>query len=253
MAGGGTKLPRSSPCSSSSASQAASATSVLRPGSILTCRALTSSSSTPRASSTYLIGFQYGPVASITTCVTPSAASQSANRSKSALKVGNARTSCRRAPPPGPGVRTQATTSSLATSNPAQRSTSRSTTAPPSPPVLAPQGPAGPTDQRRCKSCSQPQIALPGRPEELVLHSGLLHQGTTSSARPRPILIRRGARRAWEPVRRIAGWVVLCGGLEGDRVAEGLKLLDELGLVPVVVVAAGEVVTAEVVVVAVAC
>src|SRR5215216_4896087 len=71
MAGGGTKLPRSSPHSSSSHNQAASPTSVLRPGRILTWRALTSSSWNPRSSSTYQIGFQYWPVASITTWVTP--------------------------------------------------------------------------------------------------------------------------------------------------------------------------------------
>src|SRR5215203_5556029 len=47
MAAGGTKLPRSSPCSNSSASQAASQTSVLRPGRSLTCRALTNSSWKP--------------------------------------------------------------------------------------------------------------------------------------------------------------------------------------------------------------
>src|SRR5215217_7994300 len=71
MAGGGTKLPRSSPHSSSSHNQAASPTSVLRPGRILTWRALTNSSWNPRSSSTYQIGFQYWPVASITTWVTP--------------------------------------------------------------------------------------------------------------------------------------------------------------------------------------
>src|SRR6266511_3520846 len=64
MTGGGTKLPRSSPCSNSSHSHAASPTSVLRPGRIFTCRALTSSSSNPRSSSTYQTGFQYCPVAS---------------------------------------------------------------------------------------------------------------------------------------------------------------------------------------------
>src|SRR5215213_7320087 len=58
MAGGGTKLPRSSPHSSSSHNQASSPTSVLRPGRILTWRALTSSSWNPRSSSTYQIGFQ---------------------------------------------------------------------------------------------------------------------------------------------------------------------------------------------------
>src|SRR6266511_512047 len=77
MTGGGTKLPRSSPCSNSSHSHAASPTSVLRPGRIFTCRALTSSSSNPRSSSTYQTGFQYCPVASITTWVTPWSPSQS--------------------------------------------------------------------------------------------------------------------------------------------------------------------------------
>jgi hypothetical protein len=43
---------------------------VLRPGRILTWRALTNSSSKPVSSSTYQTGFQYWPVASITTCVT---------------------------------------------------------------------------------------------------------------------------------------------------------------------------------------
>ena len=55
---GGTKPPRNSPCSNSSASQAASQTLVSRPGKILTCRALTNSSSSPRSSSTYQIGLQ---------------------------------------------------------------------------------------------------------------------------------------------------------------------------------------------------
>src|SRR5512132_1224451 len=47
MAAGGTKLPRSSPHSSSSHSQAASPTSVVRPGRSLTWRALTNSSWKP--------------------------------------------------------------------------------------------------------------------------------------------------------------------------------------------------------------
>jgi hypothetical protein len=61
---------------------------VLRPGRILTWRALTSSSSNPRSSSTYQIGFQYWPVASITTWVMPSACSQSARVSKPEVNVG---------------------------------------------------------------------------------------------------------------------------------------------------------------------
>ena len=66
------------------------------------------------------MGFQYWPVASITTSVTASAASQSASASSPEVKVGNVRTSWSRPPCPS-GTRTQATTSSLATSNPAQR------------------------------------------------------------------------------------------------------------------------------------
>src|SRR6266540_2539358 len=127
MAGGGTKLPRSRPCSNSSASQAASPTSVLRPGRILTWWALTSSSSSPRSSSTYQTGFQYCPVASITTWVTPSAASQSASASRPAVNVAKVRTSWRRPRLWGAGTRTQATTSSLPTSSPLQRSTTSST------------------------------------------------------------------------------------------------------------------------------
>ena len=61
---------------------------VLRPGRILTWRALTSSSSKPRSSSTCHTGFQYWPVASITTWVTASAASQSASASNPEVKVG---------------------------------------------------------------------------------------------------------------------------------------------------------------------
>ena len=80
-----------------------------------------------RSSSTYHTGFQYEPVASIATSVTPSAANQSAIASSPEVKDGNVRVSLRRPPPPGPGVRTQATTSSLPMSIPAHRSDSRST------------------------------------------------------------------------------------------------------------------------------
>jgi hypothetical protein len=66
------------------------------------------------------MGFQYWPVASITTWVTPSAASHPASASSPEVKVWNVRTSWSRPPCPS-GTRTQATTSSLATSNPAQR------------------------------------------------------------------------------------------------------------------------------------
>jgi hypothetical protein len=93
---------------------------VLRPGRIFTWRALTNSSSNPCSSSTYQHGFQYWPVASITTWVTPSAASHSASASRPDVKVGKVRTSSRRPPRPS-GARTQATSSSLPTSSPAQR------------------------------------------------------------------------------------------------------------------------------------
>jgi hypothetical protein len=66
------------------------------------------------------MGFQYWPVASITTWVTPSAASHPASASSPEVKVWKVRTSWSRPPCPS-GTRTQATTSSLATSNPAQR------------------------------------------------------------------------------------------------------------------------------------
>jgi hypothetical protein len=83
-------------------------------------------SSKPASSSTYQMGFQYWPVASITTWVTPSPASHPANASSPEVKVWKVRTSWARPPRPS-GTRTQATTSSLATSNPAQRTTSSST------------------------------------------------------------------------------------------------------------------------------
>jgi hypothetical protein len=73
-----------------------------------------------RSSRTYQTGFQDWPVASIATWMTPSAASHPANASSPEVKVGKVRTSWPRPPWPS-GTRTQATTSSLATSNPAQR------------------------------------------------------------------------------------------------------------------------------------
>jgi hypothetical protein len=59
---GGTKLARMRPCASRSASQVASFTSVLRPGTFLTCIALASTSSNASAR-TAQTGFQYTPVA----------------------------------------------------------------------------------------------------------------------------------------------------------------------------------------------
>jgi hypothetical protein len=49
---------------------------------------LTNSSWNPRSSSTYQQGFQYWPVASITTFLTPSACSQSASASRLEVNVG---------------------------------------------------------------------------------------------------------------------------------------------------------------------
>src|SRR3954465_1462780 len=68
---GGTKLGRIRPCARRSASQVASFTSVLRPGTALTWAALARASARSFSShSTAQTGFQYTPVASITTCVT---------------------------------------------------------------------------------------------------------------------------------------------------------------------------------------
>ena len=75
---GGTKLARSSPASASRHSHCASVTSVLRPGTCLTCLALTSVHEN-RSSRIAQTGFPYTPVASIATSVTPCASSQSAS------------------------------------------------------------------------------------------------------------------------------------------------------------------------------
>src|SRR5258706_1079775 len=69
-----------------------SSTSDLRPETFLTWRALTSSTAKPRASSSSNTGIQYTPVDSIATVSTPHALSQSAMRSRSAVKLGNSRT-----------------------------------------------------------------------------------------------------------------------------------------------------------------
>jgi hypothetical protein len=112
MAGGGTKLPRSSPHSSSSASQAASATSVLRPGRSLPWRAPAQQQRKPALLQHLPDRLPVVAGGSSTTRVTPSAVSQSASASSSALKVANVRIACRRWPPaPASGVRTHATTS----------------------------------------------------------------------------------------------------------------------------------------------
>jgi hypothetical protein len=88
-----------------------------------TACALTSINSSPAAASrTCQIGFQYTPVASIATWVTPSPTSQSRSSRNEAVNVRNRRTVETRSPS-APGVRTQAITVFLCTSNPAHRET----------------------------------------------------------------------------------------------------------------------------------
>src|SRR5258708_35681992 len=117
MAEGGTKLDRISPCANRSAIQVASFTSVLRPGTFLMCAALASTNS-KSSSKICHTGFQYTPVASIATCVQLQELSHSAKLNNPLVVVRKLRTSC------CTGVdtqRTQATTTSLCTSRPAQR------------------------------------------------------------------------------------------------------------------------------------
>src|SRR4051794_14898432 len=182
MTGGGTKLPRSSPCSSSSASHSASSTSLLRPGTIFTCRTLTSFSSNGRSSSTYQTGFQYEPVASITTSVTPSMANQSAIASRSPVNDAKVRVCLRRPRPCGWGVRTHATTSRLPTSIAAQRSTRRSIGL--LLVLLQRVEPVGPADQRFCATCTRQQFEVPGSPLAQSVRRVRAHQVRTSSTGP---------------------------------------------------------------------
>jgi hypothetical protein len=87
MSSGGRKLPRSSPTSNNRASHCESLTSVLRPGTALTCAALTTSMlrpSPPTSRNAAYTGHQYGPVDSIATRVTPHSASHDPIASRSA-------------------------------------------------------------------------------------------------------------------------------------------------------------------------
>jgi hypothetical protein len=146
--GGGTKLGRNSPHSHSCANHSESATSVLRPGMFFTACALTSSNShPPTASRTCQTGFQYTPVASIATWVTPSATSHSRSCRSESVNVANRRTVEAR-PPFEFGVRTHAITVFLCTSNPAHRETITSTAAPPCGRVLLTGPPQEPGDDR---------------------------------------------------------------------------------------------------------
>src|SRR5689334_25292550 len=103
----------------SSAIQAASLTSVLRPGTFLTCAALARTSSSSPSDSTCHTGFQYTPVASIATCVQPFSESQSDNANKPEVVVANVLTSVTSLF--SVASRTEATTDFLWTSSPAQR------------------------------------------------------------------------------------------------------------------------------------
>ena len=94
---GGTKLARNSPCCSRSASHSLSATSVLRPGTALTCCALTSSSS-QCPSKTWCTGFQYTPVDSMAAWVQPAARSQSRSVVNASVVVPKVRTTLVRRP-----------------------------------------------------------------------------------------------------------------------------------------------------------
>lgn len=89
----------------------------------LTCSGLTTNSGhpPPATSSTLKTGFQYTPVASIATAVTPAMASQAASCSRSAVIVPNCRTSSTASPVTGSERSTQATTVFVCTSNPAQQ------------------------------------------------------------------------------------------------------------------------------------
>jgi len=160
----------------------ASATSVLRPGTIFTCLAFTNFRSNARSSSPYQIGFHYGPVASITTSVTPFASSQPAGSFTLDVNVAKTLSSPSRPWPEDRGVRTQATTSSLPTSNPAQRSTTTSTRHP-SPETVrrAWQGQPIIEPVRRARSNTSSRREGLRRQSLTRAH---WHQGEPSSARP---------------------------------------------------------------------
>src|SRR5262245_22138288 len=118
IAGGGTKLDWIRPCANRSASQVASFTSLLRPGTFFTCAAFARISAN-RPSRMCQTGFQYTPVASIATCVHPALSNHSASANNPCVVVGKRRTS--RSALRLLIRRRQATTSTLCTSRPAHR------------------------------------------------------------------------------------------------------------------------------------
>ena len=165
-------------------STAASRTSVLRPGTALMCCGFTSFTSNPASSSTSHTGFQYTPVASIATAVTPSATSQPASSPSDASNVKNVRTSLRR-DRPAPGVRTQAVTDRLCTSSagtPLDQHLHRP------PPSTDMDGPARAESRPRCISCSKQQSRTRITPHAMVL-PGLrapIPNGVTTDPPPTP-------------------------------------------------------------------
>ena len=91
MRAGGMNEARSKPARASVASHCASAMSVLRPGTALTWRALTTHAMMPTASSAANGLFQYTPVLSITTTSGPICSAHSASARRSRLKAPKSR------------------------------------------------------------------------------------------------------------------------------------------------------------------
>src|SRR5262245_37899018 len=113
------RLPLKSPCRKSVAIHSASFMSVLRPGTCLTCWALTRSTWVITPSSRLWTGFQYTPVLSRATCRQPLAWSQVNNSSTCVVVVPNCRCSFATRPE-APVVSKQAVTNFLWTSSPQQ-------------------------------------------------------------------------------------------------------------------------------------
>ena len=126
ISGGGTKLGRTNPCCTSWQIHSESLTSVLRPGTLRKWCALSNQHSN-RSSSAWNTVFQYTPVASIPTSVTPASASHTASSESPGSVALNVCVCCSNRRRPWPGTRVVATTLSRCTSSPAHRSTITST------------------------------------------------------------------------------------------------------------------------------
>src|SRR5215208_2506512 len=123
------KPPRISPCCIRSSSHSLSRTSVLRPGTALTWAALASTTSTC-GSSRLNTGFQYTPVDSIATWLTPCSTSHAPSRSRSGVIVPYVRVCWCRCPRSSTQP-TVTTAVRLCTSMPAHRGDSTSIVTPP--------------------------------------------------------------------------------------------------------------------------